>query len=116
MTTVQIRPAGLPARPALPVRARDLLGSEWIKLRTVRSSYWALLVAAVIAIAGALLTFPAAPRRVPDPVAWSFTGWLEYPVLAVGILGVLAFTSECATGQIRTTFTAVPQRLAVLGA
>ncbi|HYA45106.1 MAG TPA: hypothetical protein VED59_05845, partial [Acidimicrobiales bacterium] len=40
--------------------------------------------------------------------------WLEYPVLAVGILGVLAFTSECSTGQIRTTFSAVPQRAAVL--
>jgi ABC-2 type transport system permease protein len=115
MTTVQIRPAD-PARPALPVRARDLLSSEWTKLRSVRSTYWALLVAAVMAIGGALLTFPAAPRRVPDPIAWSFIGWLEYPVLAVGILGVLAFTSECATGQIRTTFTAVPQRLAVLGA
>jgi ABC-2 type transport system permease protein len=37
-------------------------------------------------------------------------------VLAVGILGVLAFTSECATGQIRTTFTAVPRRLTVLAA
>lgn len=40
--------------------------------------------------------------------------WLEYPVLAVGVLGVLTFTSEFSTGQIRTTFTAVPRRLAVL--
>ena len=35
-------------------------------------------------------------------------------MLAVGILGVLTFTAECSSGQIRTTFTAVPQRLAVL--
>ena len=62
---------------------------------------------------------PAPARRgahLPDPVAFSFIGWAEYPVLAIGILGVLAFTSECATGQIRTTFTAVPRRLAVLAA
>jgi ABC-2 type transport system permease protein len=37
-------------------------------------------------------------------------------VLTVGILGVLAFTPERATGQIRTTFTAVPRRPAVLAA
>jgi ABC-2 type transport system permease protein len=64
-----------------------------------------------------LFAFPAGRgAHLPDPVAFSFIGWAEYPVLAVGILGVLAFTSECATGQIRTTFTAVPRRLAVLAA
>lgn len=51
-----------------------------------------------------------------DPVATIFFGWLEYPVLAVGALGVLAFTSECSTGQIRTTFSAIPWRPAVLAA
>jgi len=100
------------------VRARDVLISEWTKLRSVRSTYWALLVAAVVSLAGSMLfAFPT--RRgahLPDPVAFSFIGWAEYPVLAVGILGVLAFTSECTTGQIRTTFTAVPRRLAVLAA
>ena len=49
-----------------------------------------------------------------NPVSSIFVGWLEYPVLAVGILGVLTFTAECSSGQIRTTFAAVPQRLAVL--
>lgn len=43
-----------------------------------------------------------------------FFAWLEYPVLAVGVLGVLAFSSECSTGQIRTTFSAVPHRVTVL--
>jgi ABC-type transport system involved in multi-copper enzyme maturation permease subunit len=51
-----------------------------------------------------------------DPLASIFLAWLEYPVLAVGILGVLAFTSEYSTGQIRTTFAAVPRRRAVLAA
>jgi ABC-2 type transport system permease protein len=106
------------AGAGLAVRARDVLISEWTKLRSVRSTSWALLVAAVVSIAGsALSAFPAGRgARLPDPVAFSFVGWAEYPVLAVGILGVLAFTSEYATGQIRTTFTAVPRRLAVLAA
>jgi hypothetical protein len=100
------------------VRARDVLISEWTKLRSVRSTYWVLIVTAVVSVAGSMLAaFPAGRGAdLPDPVAFSFIGWAEYPVLAVGILGVLAFTSECATGQIRTTFTAVPRRLTVLAA
>ena len=99
-------------------RARDVLISEWTKLRSVRSTYWALIVAAVVSVAGSTLAALTGGKAgpLPDPVAYSFIGWAEYPVLAVGILGVLTFTSECATGQIRTTFTAVPRRLAVLAA
>ena len=113
----ETRPADT-AGPGLAIRAGDVLVSEWTKLRSVRSTYWALLVAAVVSLAGSgLFAWPARHgAHLPDPVAFSFIGWAEYPVLAIGILGVLAFTSECATGQIRTTFTAVPRRLAVLAA
>ena len=106
------------AADGLTARARDVLISEWTKLRSVRSTSWALIVAAVVSLAGsALAAFPAGKGApLPDPVAFSFIGWAEYPVLAVGVLGVLTFTSEYATGQIRTTFTAVPRRLAVLTA
>ena len=102
----------------LTARARDVLISEWTKLRSVRSTYWALFVAAVVSVAGSALAALTGGKAgpLPDPVAFSFIGWAEYPVLAVGILGVLTFTSECATGQIRTTFTAVPRRLAVVAA
>jgi ABC-2 type transport system permease protein len=106
------------AADGLTARARDVLISEWTKLRSVRSTYWALIVAAVVSVAGSALAALTGGKGgpLPDPVAFSFIGWAEYPVLAVGILGVLTFTSECATGQIRTTFTAVPRRLAVLAA
>jgi ABC-2 type transport system permease protein len=120
MTTVSTRwsDQAATAGPGLLVRARDVLRSEWTKLRSVRSTYWALLVAAVVSLAGSTLFALPAGRgaRVPDPVAYSFVGWAEYPVLAVGILGVLALTAEFSTGQIRTTFTAVPRRLVVLAA
>jgi ABC-2 type transport system permease protein len=126
MTTAKIIHSGQPdaagptdaAADGLTARTRDVLVSEWTKLRSVRSTYWALIIAAVVSVAGSALAAltggKGGPR--PDPVAFSFIGWAEYPVLAVGILGVLAFTSEFATGQIRTTFTAVPRRLAVLAA
>ena len=51
-----------------------------------------------------------------DPLASSFLGYGEYTVLPVTVLSVLTFTSEYASGLIRTTFTAVPQRRAVLAA
>ncbi len=120
MTTVEIRPAHA-AVPPLAIRARDVLTSEFTKLRSVRSTYWTLLIAVVTAIglsaivAVAFATAPPAGRPPIDPLLPSFIS-LEYAVLAVGVLGVLAFSSEHATGLIRTTFAAVPRRRAVLAA
>lgn len=100
--------------------ALNVPASEWTKVRSVRSTYWLLAVAAVTAIGGSAivaLSDRGSGKPAPlDPVASVFLAWLEYPVLAVGILGVLSFTSEYATGQIRTTLAAVPQRLAVFAA
>ena len=120
MTTAQLQPAHAPV-PSLAIRARDLLTSEWTKLRSVRSTYWTLLIAAVTAIglsavvALTLTTQPPAGQPPADPLLPGFVS-LEYAVLALGVLGVLAFSSEYATGLIRTTFAAVPRRRAVLAA
>jgi ABC-2 type transport system permease protein len=117
-TTDTLRPPG--ATPSFPARLLDLLASEWTKVRSVRSTFWLLVIAAVTALGGStILAFSQRSSSQPatsDPVASVFLPWLEYPILAVGILGVLSLTSEYTTGQIRTTFAAVPQRLAVLGA
>jgi len=120
MTASEIRPARV-AVPSLAVRARDVLGSEWAKLRSVRSTYWTLLIAAVTSIgisAAVALTFvtqPSAGRPRIDPLLPGFLS-LEYAVVAAGVLGVLSFGSEHASGLIRTTFAAVPRRRAVLAA
>jgi ABC-2 type transport system permease protein len=106
--------------PAITTRMLEVLASEWTKLRSVRSTFWLLAIAAVTAVGGSavIAISERSSRQLPttDPVASVFLAWLEYPVLAVGILGVLSLTSECTTGQIRTTFVAVPQRLSVLAA
>jgi hypothetical protein len=80
---------------------------------------WTLLIAVVTAIGGSVvIAFAAAGQgnQPFDAVASIYIAWLEYPVLALGVLGVLTFTSEFSSGQIRTTFTAVPRRRAVLAA
>ncbi len=100
-------------------RRRDVVTSEWTKLRSVRSTKWTLAIAAVTAIAGSVIMAVSSRGggdQPFDPVASIYFAWLEYPALAVGVLGVLAFTSEFSTGQIRTTFTAVPKRRTVLAA
>src|SRR6516165_3319870 len=109
----------------MPTRARNVLVSEWVKLRSVRSTYLVLLFAAAAAVGIGYLvahadathwpTMTAAARAAFDPVSDSFTG-LGLAQLAFGALGVLAISSEYATGLIRTTFAAVPQRRAVIAA
>ncbi len=108
---------------SLAVRARDVIGCEWIKFRSVRSTFWTLLVAVVTPVAISVLvafTLATAPGQggsglAADPLLPGLLS-LEYAVLAVGVLGVLAFSTEYSTGLIRTTFAAVPRRRAVLAA
>jgi ABC-2 type transport system permease protein len=121
MTATDVRPVPVPA-PAVPlaVRARDVLSSEWTKLRSTRSTYWTLLVAVATPIGLSALvavTLVNAPGRgAPlDPLLPGLISQ-EYAVLAVGVLGVLAFSTENSTGLIRITFAAVPRRRAVLAA
>jgi ABC-2 type transport system permease protein len=118
MTTITAR---------LPARARGAIAAEWIKLRSVPSTYLALAAAAVAAIAlGYLVTHSQATstnwatmspyaRAAWDPVSFSLTG-LAIAQLAFGVLGVLAISSEHTTGLIRTTFAATTRRRAVLAA
>ncbi|GAB2614231.1 hypothetical protein [Kribbella endophytica] len=100
-----------------------VLTSEWTKLRSVRSTPLSLLFAAAVSVAGAFFSATGraadyaglsnADRLAFDPVNLSFDG-LAFAQLAFGVLGVLAISPEYTTGQIRTTFTAVPRRTRVL--
>jgi ABC-2 type transport system permease protein len=102
---------------------RTVAQMEWLKLRSVRSTWWTLLVFAAGMIGLAVLvmihqhwaTMSAADRASFDPTNDSLAG-LTIGQLAVGVLGVLAVTSEFSSGMIRATFAAVPRRPLVLAA
>jgi hypothetical protein len=102
---------------------RSVARMEWLKLRTVRSTAWILLVFAVGLIGLAILvlshqhwaTMSAADRASFDPTEQSFAG-LAIGQLAFGVLGVLVVTSEFSSGMIRATFAAVPRRPLLLAA
>ncbi|HZB30554.1 MAG TPA: ABC transporter permease [Streptosporangiaceae bacterium] len=105
--------------------AADVLAAEWIKLRSVRSTLWTVLVTTGLTIAAGVLTaknvvthwaaLSPADREDFDPLAAVLSG-LFVTQVGFGLLGVLAIGSEYATGQIRTTFMAVPRRVRVLAA
>lgn len=108
---------------AKPVTQGQVIRSEWIKLRTVRSS-WFVLGATVLGIAGLGLlvsyfnhahwsAMSASSRADLNPINQSLIG-VNLAELTVGVLGVLVVTGEYATGMIRATFAAVPRRLPVL--
>jgi ABC-2 type transport system permease protein len=110
--------------PSLATRATDLIASEWTKFRSVRSTFWALAVAVVTPVAFSVVVafaFANAPKSgaaqaaPTDPLLPAVIS-LEYAVIAVTVLGVLAFTAEYSTGLIRVTFSAAPRRRAVLAA
>ena len=109
------------ARTGLRAQALDVVAFEWTKLRSVRSNRWTLLISVLVTlaittvVAESLASMPARHSPV-DPLVGSFAGYAEYTVLPVTVLSVLVFTSEYASGLIRTTFAAVPRRRAVLAA
>jgi ABC-2 type transport system permease protein len=100
----------------------NLVRAELVKLTTIRSTYWALLVTFVSNIGFAALTAAVlAPRLKPsdlahvDVVQLALAG-LHLSQIAYGVLGALIITGEYGTGMIRTTFAAVPRRRTVLAA
>ncbi len=103
--------------------ARQALGAEWTKLRTVRSTTWSLLVFAGISVLFTSLaaweseTMGGSPGHPGDNdmVLDSLAG-IWFGQVALVALAVLAITSEYSTGMIRATLAANPRRRTVLAA
>lgn len=97
------------------------LRSEWIKLWTIRSTWWTMLALVVL---GAGLTtlicwgnaeWLASSDADESPGSFITWGMMIAQVCAV-IVGVLTVTSEYGTGMIRTTLAATPSRGRVMAA
>ncbi len=104
-----------------------ILRSEWIKLRTVRSTLWCYVSIVVLTVGlGALLAvaLPASSTAGATATATAQQStWLtvttlgvNFAQLIIAVLGALVITGEYGTGMIRSTFVAVPTRLPALAA
>ena len=117
-------PAGRQAQP--PARFGDLVRTEWIKMRSLRSTTWTVVLAAVVVIGSAVVAahadytnFPHySPSNQRDPGfaladAFPLIGYMTVMLVAAST-GAIAIVSEYSSGLIRTTIVAVPARGAVL--
>ncbi|HEY2575447.1 MAG TPA: ABC transporter permease subunit [Streptosporangiaceae bacterium] len=122
-----------PAAPTLPAPSgravrtsfADTLHSEWVKLRTVRSTYWSLLAAALLIVGIGMLfavvyrgqyhSLSASSKATFDPTEITLSG-VWFGQLAIGVLAILTITGEYSTGTIRPSLAAVPHRSRMLAA
>lgn len=101
-----------------------VLRAEWIRFRSLRSSWIALAITVLLIVGFAALFCWGReshwPPRDPgdaagfNPTTTSIGGGALFGQLVVGVLGVLLVTGEYGTGMIRATMTAVPRRVSVL--
>lgn len=90
------------------------LHSEWTKIRTVRSTFWTLLITMVITIGlGVLIALGSSSHPSTDGgddwTAISMSG-LFFGQLVIVVFGAMAITAEYSTGMIRTSLTSQPRR------
>src|ERR1700727_2150784 len=101
-------------QPSGRYRFRQLARMECIKLHSLRST-WLTLAIAVAASAGIALATGSSTTSGGMFVGNTLVGML-IGVLLIGVVGVLAMTSEYTSGTSRATFAAAPRRLRVLAA
>lgn len=103
-----------------------VLRSEWIKFRSLRSTWWTIGTTIVVMVLfsmsmAASLNFAAETPEMAAEMGNISTvqaivlGYI-FAQLSVAVLGALVITGEYSTGMIRSTLSAVPTRLPALWA
>lgn len=127
MTTTDIRASSAEASgTARELTFWRIVHSEWIKLRSLRSTFWSYAIVIIMAIGMAALSslnsgfngtepIPAAEQQA-RMVAQSTLFGVYFGQLVIAVLGVLVISGEYSTGMIRSTLAAVPKRLPALWA
>jgi len=101
-----------------------VIHSEWIKLRSLRSTIWSYAIIVLVSLGMAFVLSSALSNPDFGPILDSpehtliqaSTFGLSFGVLVVAVLGVLVISGEYSTGMARSTLTAVPKRLPALAA
>ena len=99
-----------------------VLNSEWIKLRTLRSTFWCYVIIVLLTVLLGLLVasvIPAPEESIPhdsQQALWvrATTLGIQFGQLVIAVLGALVITGEYSTGMIRSTFAAVPGRISAM--
>ncbi|HEY0373319.1 MAG TPA: ABC transporter permease subunit [Amnibacterium sp.] len=108
-----------PRPSSLHLTIPRVVRSEWIKLRTLRSTWWCAAAIVVLSVLFALLIASFVNRdgavlptvQQDDTTVRVITVGTNFTQLIAAVLGVLVISGEYGTGMIRSTFAAVPTRL-----
>ncbi|HWV48950.1 MAG TPA: ABC transporter permease subunit [Microbacterium sp.] len=92
------------------------LRSEWIKISTLRSTWWSIGITALLTVGIATLIASTVSAADQFPMIQAVVSPIQFTMLLAGILGAISVTGEYSTGMIRSTLTAVPVRGMVLAA
>ncbi|MBO1901013.1 ABC transporter permease subunit [Leucobacter weissii] len=126
-TAPRVRAAGAEGRLTFD----GVLRSEWIKLLSLRSIRWSIAIILVLSWGAAALMGLSlsmlrddpdlgagmfTPENIPALLVQAASIGSSFTVLVMGVLGVLAITSEYASGLILSSLTAVPSRTPLLAA
>ena len=110
-------------RTAHGVSFGGTIRSEWIKLRSLRSTFWCAVIIVVlnVALSPLLLAVLPADQLPTGPTLLSLavsaiTVGSGFTSLVAAVIGALTITGEFGTGMIRSTFAAVPRRIPALAA
>jgi ABC-2 type transport system permease protein len=101
--------------PAGHYRFGHVARMEWIKLRSLRSTWWTLAITAAGAI-GIALAVGAGTKNASGDLTNNALAGISLGLLTMGVLGVLVMTSEYSSGSIRSTLAAIPNRPLLLAA
>jgi ABC-2 type transport system permease protein len=88
---------------------------EWIKLRSLRSTWWTLAITAAGAI-GIAVAVGANTKNASGDLTNNALAGISVGLLTMGVLGVLVMTGEYSSGSIRSTLVAIPNRPLLLAA
>jgi ABC-type transport system involved in multi-copper enzyme maturation permease subunit len=128
MAAVTTGRASLGTGPAQGLRTAlvGTLRSEVTKIRSVRSTYWMLVLLVVASVvwsvafclgeASRWATMAPQDKVGFDPAQASILGLASLGQLIIVVLGALTITSEYSTGMIRTSLTVMPRREVLYGA
>ena len=96
-------------------RFRQMARMEWIKLRSLRSTWWTLAITVTGAVAIGVTVGVNTRNAAGDLTNNALVGMVPGLLLA-GVLGVLTMTGEYTSGMIRATLAAAPRRPRLLAA
>ena len=122
--TTQVRRTAHPDLEGTRLTTAGILRSEWVKLVTLRSTWWCLGIIAALTVgipALIALALGANTGPVTGSADVGYYNWMMattlpigFSVLAAAVLGCLVITGEYGTGMIRSTMAAAPKRLSAL--